>query len=135
MSVFEMFKLDRLGPLNTLLSKIFGKLSKLSAGNTRLAGVSPLWKIREFLNLPATSPLEAVRRKVGDVGLREAYADNLRFVLRYVAKIVEDLPGVTIVTSDHGERLGEGKRYSHPPGLFDPLLIEIPWFKVKTSEK
>jgi len=135
MSVFEMFKLDGLGPLNTLLSKLFDKLSKLSAGNARLTGVSPLWKIREFLNLPATSPLEAVRRKVGDVGLRAAYADNLRFVLKYVAKIVKDLPGVTIVTSDHGERLGEGKRYSHPPGLFDPLLIEIPWFKVKTPEK
>lgn len=139
MSVFEMFKLDGLGQLNTLLSKMFGKmfgkLSKLSARNTKLGGVSPLWKIREFLNLPATSPLEAVRRKVGDVGLREAYADNLRFVLKYVAKIVKLLPGVTIVTSDHGERLGEGKRYSHPPGLFDPLLIEIPWFTVKNTEK
>ena len=89
------------------------------------------WKIRGLLNLPPASPMDAVRRRIGESGLRQLYKDNLRLVLQYVASLVEDLSGVIIITADHGERLGEGGAYSHRAGLSDPLLLEVPWFKVE----
>jgi len=95
----------------------------------------PSWKIRELLNLPPASPMDAARRKVGESGLRQAYVENLRLVLKYVARLVEDLSGVIIITADHGELLGEGGRYSHSPERSDPLLVEVPWFKIEKDKK
>ena len=83
------------------------------------------------MNLPPASPMDAVRRNFGNAGLRKVYKENLRLVLRYVADLISDLSGIIIITADHGERLGERKGYSHSPRLSDPLLLEVPWFKVE----
>lgn len=121
------------------LSRIEKGLLKLLvalASWTRVFGETPSsWKIRELLSLPPASPMDAVRRSIGDIGLRRAYVGNLRLVLKYVARLVEDLCGVTIITADHGECLGERGRYSHRAGLSDPFLIEIPWFKIAEMKR
>jgi len=96
---------------------------KIFAGN-------PKWKMREILNLPPACPMDAFRRAVGDKGLRQAYIENLKLVLYYVAKLVEDLLGGIIITADHGELLGEGGVYSHHAESSSSFLIEIPWFKI-----
>jgi len=110
---------------------ILTKPARLFGGNG--CNAHALWKICELLNLPPVSPLDAVRRKFGDTGLRQAYVQNLRLVLEYVARLVENLSGVTVITSDHGERLGEGGRYSHSHGCRNPLLLEVPWFVVEKA--
>jgi hypothetical protein len=71
--------------------------------------------------------MEAARRVLGEGGLREAYAMNLEIVLGHVSELLEALHGTIVVTSDHGERLGEGGRFSHGYGLKDRLLLEVPW--------
>lgn len=104
----------------------------LTKGNGPFGGY-PSWKIREILNLPPDCPMDSVRRKVGKSGLRQAYAENLRLVLRYAANLVQNLSGEVMITADHGERLGERGRYSHHAGLSDPLLLLVPWFKVEKA--
>ena len=76
--------------------------------------------------------VELVRR--GAVGLellRAAYRENLRLALRYVEELVGRLPHKRIVvTSDHGELLGEGGRFLHPCGLDVRELRVVPWLEV-----
>lgn len=122
----------------TTTSKILNKLLKLFALVAKRIGVfggNPSWKIRELLNLPPEKPMDAVRRKVGVAGLRKAYVENLKLVLAYVAELVENLSGLIVITSDHGELLGENDCYGHPCGSTNPLLREVPWLTIKKGEK
>ena len=47
--------------------------------------------------------------------LKEAYRDNLRLVLKHVANLIPALEGKIVITSDHGEALGEHGLFLHPP--------------------
>ena len=86
--------------------------------------------------------MDVVRRKHGKNGLMEAYKENLRIVLDYVAKLCKKFPRKKIViTSDHGELLGEEDAYEHPNGPIDKIfnnlflkrkkiLQEVSWLRV-----
>jgi hypothetical protein len=39
-----------------------------------------------------------------------------------------------VVTSDHGEFLGENGNFDHHPGSKNPLLLEVPWLKVENAK-
>ena len=130
--VFRTFGID-VTRLDSRLLKILNCITKTI--EPRLNGQNLLRKFRKLLNLEDGSPIDAMQRKVGNEGLRRAYAENLRFVLDYVARLVEKISGVIVVTSDHGERLGEGNNYSHYSGVYDPLLMQVPWFKVEKAVK
>lgn len=93
------------------------------------------WKLNELLRFPPVNRMDAVRREIRDNGLRQAYADNLKTVLRHVANLANNLSGNIYITSDHGEYLGESGDYGHLAQLYDPILLEVPWFKVKTVKK
>jgi hypothetical protein len=85
------------------------------------------WRLRELFLLPPATPMDAIRRKIGVKGLRNAYKLNLELVLKYVKEIIHFLSGKIIISSDHGELLGEDNQYSHTYGSLEPLLLEIPW--------
>lgn len=87
-------------------------------------------KLKEYLNLPPNSPIDATRRKFGINGLRRAYAENLVIVLSYVASLVPKLTGNVVITADHGELLGENGMFTHIIGYDDPILRNVPWFRV-----
>ncbi len=93
-----------------------------------LLGNHPEWFMAEFLQLPPLSPMDAVRRKYGPEGLRRAYQENLEIVLKHVSQLLEYLKGKVVITSDHGEFLGEGRFYSHGLDSDDPCLRHIPWW-------
>jgi hypothetical protein len=65
--------------------------------------------------------------------LREAYRDNLRIVLDHVQDLVESIPGKTVISSDHGELLGERIRpipirwYGHANSIYVDELLTVPW--------
>ncbi len=73
-----------------------------------------------------------------DVRLRELfkkdpfgyYESNLKLVLRYVAALLENLNGKIIISTDHGECLGEGGKYLHTPMYNDPSIHEVPWWEM-----
>lgn len=57
------------------------------------------------------------------------YKKSIEFALDTILKY--DWGEQTIVTSDHGELIGEGKRYTHSLGFTeDPLLRTVPWASI-----
>ena len=63
-----------------------------------------------------------------------AYEKNLKIVLLYVEELVKRLPGITVITSDHGNLFGERphllypfKEYGHHAGLNVKELVLVPW--------
>jgi hypothetical protein len=86
------------------------------------------WFLAQVLQLPPLSPMDAVRRKYKKAGLIRAYQENLDFVLQEVNTLLNYLKGKIVITSDHGELLGENGDYSHSPGSSNPILLNIPWF-------
>ena len=70
-----------------------------------------------------------------------AYRENLDIVLPHVDALLTSIPGKSVVTSDHGNLLGEWthplpvRGYGHPRGLNVPELREVPWLVVEGSER
>lgn len=62
-----------------------------------------------------------------------AYRDNLNKVLPHVEKLLHNLPGKSVVTSDHGNMIGERawpipiKEWGHPHGIYTKELVKVPW--------
>jgi hypothetical protein len=77
---------------------------------------------------------EALRR--GDIDRDSAwqgYGENLQYVMDRVKNRAPELPGRTVVSSDHGNMLGERswpvplRIYGHPAGLRSSSLVDVPW--------
>lgn len=98
--------------------------------NTTFLGNQPEWIFRQLLHMPPRCAMDTIRRNYGKKVLRQAYEENLKYALRQVQKLVKDLDGKTIITSDHGELLGENRNYAHPSNSGNPILREVPWFEV-----
>jgi hypothetical protein len=112
------------------------KIHRLLTAVTQRAGLmgqSADWRLRELLRMEPASPMDAVRRKYGDDGLREAYAANLVAVLKQVSTLLKYVEGVVVITADHGELLGEGGCYSHWAASTNSYLLEIPWLVIERS--
>lgn len=69
-------------------------------------------------------------QRLGQEELREAYIDNCHWVLDHVSNLLPDLDGTIVITSDHGECLGDCGQWIHGTG-FDPHdhLVNIPFLK------
>jgi hypothetical protein len=97
-------------------------------------GIHPTWRLREMLHMAPASPMDAVRRSRGDAGLRAAYQANLGIVLAVVGELLRYLRGRIVITSDHGELLGERGAYGHIRGSRSPELLEVPWLVVDKQQ-
>lgn len=70
----------------------------------------------------------------GDEQLETAYRENLDIVLEEVERLLDHIDGKTVITSDHGNMLGERlapfyfKAYGHPQGVRCQALNHLPWF-------
>lgn len=70
-----------------------------------------------------------------------AYRDNLAVALPAVEELLTTLSGRTVVTSDHGNALGEVARpfpirvYGHPLGILIPALTTVPWLVSDNGER
>ncbi len=91
-------------------------------------------------NLSGISLWSAV--KSGDVSInktRQAYAESLDIVLDYTSELVNRISGKTIVSSDHGEMLGEHgvfvRRYGHPHDIYNRKLRIVPWYVIPSDER
>lgn len=70
------------------------------------------------------------------------YLNNLKLTLPVVNKLVNSLPGKSVVTSDHGEAFGERihpiipfRFFGHKKGIKMPELIEVPWLAIDVPLK
>jgi len=78
-----------------------------------------------------------------------AYEENLEIVLKEVKELLPALQGLTAITADHGELLGEayemtvgsrtiastGPEYGHPPGYYHPKLVTVPWHEYRNGKR
>lgn len=75
--------------------------------------------------------MEKTYRKLGEKGVKQAYRNNLECVMRHVSSLIKDLEERTVITSDHGELLGENNDYSHYSWKDEKQLREVPWLEVE----
>lgn len=69
-----------------------------------------------------------------------AYRRNLEYVLDAIEPLLEAVSGRIVITSDHGNVLGERARpiplklYGHPSGVHHPALRSVPWAVIESDE-
>lgn len=120
------------GKMSRRGGRLLKYLSKAFRGTNILTN-QPEWVLRKLLGIPPKAPMESAWRTVGRERLRQAYAENLKAVLKQVAELVEHLSGKIVITSDHGELLGEDRCYAHPTGSDHRILREVPWLVIEKS--
>jgi len=60
----------------------------------------------------------------------KAYADNLEWVLAEVKRWYELTSADILVTSDHGNGMGEFGQWGHPPGSANPAIRKVPFCEI-----
>ena len=69
------------------------------------------------------------------------YNANLEYVLKHVEKLPAEVPGKTVITSDHGNYVGERaspipiREYGHPRGMYDDVVVTVPWLEYENGER
>lgn len=115
--------------IDNLLSKVRNIIPK-SIPRQRM-----LWELRKLLNQPSKSYEELIFRNLGISEIQVLYELNLRFALKYVAKLLQILPEnrKIVVTADHAELLGERGEIGHTAGSlphkYEMKLREVPWLE------
>lgn len=117
-----------------LRQRVFRRLLPLCS-NKLLFSNNPEWTLRKLLRIPPKGPMEFAWRQVGISGLRKVYEENLRIALHSVKSLIEHLSGTIIITSDHGELLGEGRQFAHPANSQNALLRNVPWLVITKGQK
>jgi len=77
--------------------------------------------------------------KISLAAVRQSYRETLNIVLDSVSSLIDQIEGRSVITSDHGEMLGEraGTRrvYGHPPNLWTEEVRVIPWLEIPGTER
>lgn len=72
---------------------------------------------------------------------RRAYTENLDLALSGVEPLLEERPGRTVVTADHGQLLGERvgpipiRYHGHRRGIHVKELVKVPWLVHESGER
>jgi hypothetical protein len=64
--------------------------------------------------------------KLSHEEVKESYKQNLEFVMPHVEELCEKLDGKTVITSDHGNLVGENGLYGHPSNSEAQALRKVP---------
>jgi hypothetical protein len=79
--------------------------------------------------------------EIDEKAVLDAYDENLEITFPHVRRLIDDLPGKTVVTSDHGNFIGErilpfGKpKYGHPVGVYTEGLRKVPWLVIEGDDR
>ncbi|MFI4910818.1 MAG: hypothetical protein ACIAQZ_04025 [Sedimentisphaeraceae bacterium JB056] len=105
------------------------------AKKSKLLGNHSEWYLRKWLNIEPLKPIEKAWRELCTTGLRQKYRENLISVMSQLPRLLDHLDGKVLITSDHGELLGEKKDFSHPSTSLNPILREVPYLLIETCKK
>jgi len=72
----------------------------------------------------------ARRGEIEKAELRDAFQDNLRWVLESVETLRTSVDANIVITSDHGNAFGEYGLWGHPRGVQIPTVRRVPWVEV-----
>jgi len=71
----------------------------------------------------------------------DAYKSNLKITMESVEKLLEHISGRIIVTSDHGNMVGERsypipiREWGHPSRLYTKKLVKVPWLTIDQGDR
>lgn len=119
-------------PSRPIRSMLFDRLLPLFKRLHRRTN-QPEWILRKLLWITPKGPMEIAWRKLGPAGLQQAYKNNLKAVLQQVQALCKCLSGTLVITSDHGELLGEEGQFAHPRGSQNPILRNVPWLVIENK--
>jgi len=94
--------------------------------------LAPKWSKQKFEHGGLGDIVVIEQLKRGEItaeDVRLGYRENLKLVLVYVEKLIRELDGKIVVTSDHGEFLGENGHWLHP-NIDHEVLRKVPWLEV-----
>lgn len=83
----------------------------------------------------------AIHNEISTETLRKSYRENLNIGLEYAKQLNDNIDGKTVITSDHGELLGERaaplthRRYGHPHEVNCRTLRIVPWFEIESQNR
>ncbi len=97
----------------------------------RMLGRERFWKFRNYLDMKTGYIEEYLWRNHTEEELKELYEKNLERVLEEAENLLNHLEGKVVITSDHGEALGEDGDFFHPYGTKNPAVREVPYWKNK----
>ena len=69
----------------------------------------------------------ARKGEVSKVRVERAYLDNLKMVLDETERLLDHLEGRVLITSDHGNHMGERGVWGHYPHIRSEPLVKVPW--------
>lgn len=76
--------------------------------------------------------------RVGEISIEriwKAYRANLEYVIDDIAILLENVDADrAILSSDHGNAIGEWWTYGHPPGMYVPVNRRIPYIEVTATD-
>lgn len=99
-----------------------------------LVGHSNAWRLARIINDGSVTRIEKISQTHGYPDLINAYRYNLEKALETISMMFDEhflQKNRVIVTSDHGESLGENEIFGHPRGADFPVLRNVPWLKVE----
>ena len=70
---------------------------------------------------------KAEKGKIGHEQVKNAYCANIEYVANFVEELTKKIEGKSILTSDHGNLVGENGFYGHPEGREERPLKTVPW--------
>jgi hypothetical protein len=98
--------------------------------------------LNEDERLEDTYIWELVRQGVvGSETAKQAYEQNLNIVVPHLKRLITSINGKIIITSDHGNMLGERawpfplRVWGHPNGILTKELTEVPWHTVNSDDR
>jgi hypothetical protein len=109
-----------------------GKKGKQMSSERKFGKFNPQIEEKGDYNIPTANIPDAINENIiSENELIELYNENLDIVLEYAKKLVNNLDGKSVITSDHGELLGDKlfgrKRYGHSRYHMSELR-RVPWF-------
>lgn len=100
--------------------KLFSKISR------KFLSQEMIWKIGKTLGREPTWDIGKIWLQYGREGIVKGYREDLKLALFHIKKLIDLFPNrKIIITSDHGERLGENGNYGHG-GKREKQVIEVP---------
>lgn len=96
-----------------------------------------IWRVRCMVYRKSSGVgLFTFWRRYGRVGIERGYTEDLLRTLRCIKTLVDKYPKKKfVITSDHGEFLGEKGRYGHGVSCENHKVIqEVPWFTVRGKD-
>jgi hypothetical protein len=93
--------------------------------------------IDRFGELPWDNVWDRLRKgEIDQSKVWEAYRDNLSRVLEDVSLLLENIEAETaVITSDHGNALGEWGIYGHPIHMPIAQIQMVPWIETTATDK